>query len=101
MATSHLDRTSFAAGATAEHAAELKMAKYADLLQYYDFVAVAVETFGAWSTSALDFIKSLGRRITEVTGEKLETAYLLQRLSVTIQRCNAVCFAGSFKSDSN
>jgi hypothetical protein len=98
LAASHLDRTSVTAGAAAEHAAVLKTAKYSQLISYYDFVPIAVETLGSWSENALSFIKTLGKRLTEATGDSQETVYLLQRLSVVIQRCNAVCFNGSFKS---
>ena len=97
LAASHLDRTSVTTGAAAEHEASNKIQKYADILQYYDFVPVAVETLGAWSVGALSFIKQLGKRLQEATGEHMETAYLLQRLSVAIQQCNAVCFVGTFK----
>jgi len=47
------------------------------------------------------FVKTLGKRINEASGEQQETAYLLQRLSVAIQRCNEICFAGSFKQQSH
>jgi len=86
------------AGATAEHTAALKTIKYADIMHSYDFVPLAVETLGAWSDEALNFVKLLGKRISDATGDSQETAYLLQRLSVAIQRCNAICFAGSFES---
>jgi len=100
-AASHLERTSLVVGAAAERAAELKTSKYSDLMSTYDFVPVAVETFGAWSEDGLMFVKTLGKRITEASGEQQETAYLLQRLSVAIQRCNEICFAGSFKQQSH
>ena len=58
---------------------------------------VAVETMGSWSDNAMLFIKTLGKRITEATGDRQETFYLLQRISVAIQRCNAICFDGCFK----
>jgi len=93
-----LDRTSVTAGAAAEHAAELKMSKYSDLAAHYDFVPLAVETMGSWSDNALLFSKSLGKRLSEVTGDRQETFYLLQRISVAIQRCNAICFDGCFET---
>jgi hypothetical protein len=97
LAASHLERTSVTAGAAAEYAAELKTVKYSELISHYDFVPIAVETLGSWSGDALSFIKTLGKRLTEVTGDTQETFYLLQRLSVAIHRCNAICFIGSFK----
>ncbi len=97
MAASHIDRTSLTAGAAAEHTAVLKTTKYTDLLQHYNFVPVAVETLGAWSVSGLNFVKTLGKRLADATGDQLETAFLLQRLSVAIVRCNEMCFTASFK----
>ena len=75
MAASHLDRTSVTAGAAAEHAAVNKSIKYLSntvfILCNYDIVPVAIETLGAWSDNALIFIKQLGRRLTDATGEQL------------------------------
>jgi len=43
-----------------------------------------------------DFISALGHRISTHTDDPRETSFLFQRLSVTIQHFNAVCFANSF-----
>ena len=64
----------------------------------YDFVPLAVEILGSSGDGALNFVKLLGKRISDATGDNQETVYLLQRLPVAIQRCNAICFAGSFES---
>ena len=40
----------------------------------------------------------LGRRITAVTGERRATEFLLQRLSVAIQRGNAASILGTVDS---
>ena len=44
---------------------------------------------GALGDEAVDFIHKLGRRVVSVSGEKRATEFLLQRLSVAIQRGNA------------
>ena len=44
----------------------------------------------------IDFLNELGRRTSVVTGDKNETHYLFQRLSVAIQRGNAACFCDCF-----
>jgi len=41
------------------------------------------------------FVAELGRRMAAVTGDLRETAFLRQRLSVAIQRCNAIACRGS------
>jgi hypothetical protein len=42
------------------------------------------------------FLGELGRRLTIATDDPRETMFLFQRISIAIQRFNAVCFAGSF-----
>ena len=42
------------------------------------------------NSSGMELIKELGRCITIITGDPKETSYLFQRLSVAIQRFNAV-----------
>jgi hypothetical protein len=84
------------AGAAAEQAANRKNAKYSQLMSTHLFVPVAFETMGPINTTGMDFIKELGKRITLTTGDLKETSYLFQRLSVAIQRFNAIAFRGSF-----
>jgi len=79
MAQSYLHNTSRTAGATAEAAADKKTAKYAPLLHTYVFVPIAVETMGAINSDGLEFLGELGRRITQVTDDIRETAFLFQR----------------------
>ena len=55
-----------------------------------------VKTSGAWCFESAEFIEDLGRRITLITGEPLESTYLFQRISVTLQRGNAVAFHNTF-----
>ena len=43
-----------------------------------------------FAPSAKELIAMLGKRITERTGEKQATAFLSQRISIVIQRGNAV-----------
>ena len=58
------------------------------------FVPVAVETLGALGNGADELMRDLGRRISEVTRERRATEFLLQRLSVDIQRGNAASVLG-------
>ena len=48
------------------------------------FVPVAIETMGSWNNDSLNFVRSIGKKLTDVTGDPLETNYLFQRLSVAI-----------------
>ena len=59
---------------------------------------VAVETFGAWAPMGLKFVKEVGSRITETTGEARAKEYLFQSISIAIQRGNAASVAGTVPS---
>ena len=43
----------------------------------------------------LESISDLGRHLTQAIGETRESTFLFQRVSITIQRFNAVAFSGS------
>ena len=45
---------------------------------------------GAINSDGIQFLDDVGRRITQVTGHTRDKAFLYQRLSVVIQRYNAV-----------
>ena len=62
----------------------------------HTFIPMAFETFGPINSKGVDFFNTLGRRISACTSDMRETACLFQRLSLTIQRFNAVCLNGSF-----
>ena len=60
--------------------------------QRYDFVAIAVESLGPINEDGSIFLKEIGKRLTTISGDPRETSFLPQRISVTIQRYNAVAF---------
>jgi hypothetical protein len=99
MAESYLLATSSAAGAAAEGAADRKELKYQPLAHTHTFTPIAFETLGPINSKGKDFLNDLGRRISACTRDMRETAFLFQRLSLTIQRFNAVCIIGSFCFD--
>jgi len=94
-ATSHLPYTSIGAGEAAERATVSKRVKYSTITTSHDFVAVAMEAGGAWSSEGMQIILELGSRITAATHDPLETSYLFQRISVALQRGNAICLSGT------
>jgi len=57
---------------------------------------VAVETHEPLSVSSVSFLVDLGRKLSERTGKPLEVQFLLQRISVLIQRFNSVLFHETF-----
>jgi len=90
LAPSHVQTSATRAGAVAEQSEALKINKYASIAISHTFIPLAFETLGAWGKQAQQFVADLGRRITGVTGDKRETDFFRQRLSVAIQRGNAL-----------
>jgi len=60
---------------------------------------VAVGTAGTWNQSAVELIQDIGRRITAVTEDTIETVFLFQRLSNALQVGNAVTLLAVLKFD--
>jgi len=98
FAESHVQASGTRAGSAAEAAEVSKAQKYADITAGVDFVPVAIETSGTWGEQGFHLIREIGRRIAEVTHEPRATLFLRQRLSVAIQRGNAVCVMGTFRN---
>jgi len=86
-------------GAAAERAAELKISKYSFLDDKCVFQPIAVESLGPLNETVCQFLKDLGRRISAQSRDEREreSAFLFQRLSVVIQRFNAILFHNSFE----
>ena len=99
LAASYVAQSSVHAGKAAEIAVERKSAKYSGLSSSHTFIPVAVESLGPLADDAHCFITEIGRRMTFSTGDQRETTFLYQRISVAIQRYNAVCLANTFISD--
>jgi len=99
LAPSHVFNSAQKAGSAAVKAEASKSLKYASLAQTHHFIPLAMETLGAWGPQCSDFISEVGRRITRVTGEPKETAYLKQRLSIAIQRGNAISCRGTLPQE--
>ena len=79
----------------ATQAEHVKITKYAHLESSHLFVPFAVETSGVLGQAALDFVCDLGQRLHQITGEPRSKQYLLQRLSIAIQRGNAAAVLGT------
>lgn len=96
LAASYSSISSTSSGAVAEAAATRKTAKYTTLVDTYMFVPVAIETLGPLCGEAMSFLRELGRRLSERTEDPRETKFLFQRVSILLQRFNAVAFRASF-----
>ena len=90
LAASHLAESAVRAGPAAAKAEVAKTAKYAEIAVTHAFVPLAFETLGAWGVQCQKFVSELGWRIAIITGDTRETSYLRQRLSIAVQRGNAI-----------
>jgi len=100
LAPSHVQQSARQAGSAAVSAEGVKCAKYASLAVAHQFVPVAIETLGSMGPAGFKFISELGKRISAVSGDPRETAFLKQRLSLAVQRGNAVSILGTFSARS-
>ena len=99
FAPSYISGATNAAGAVAAMAEDRKKTKYICLEPKYSFTPVAI--LGAVGPQTLSFLKSLGNRLRQVTGEEKSFTYLLQRLSVAVQRGNSASVLGTLRPSSS
>ena len=92
LAESYVTGSAREAGAAAQLTDSHKEEKYANIGSQYLFAPIAVETLGPLNTSACQLFGNLGRKISSSSGEG---AFLFQRVSVLVQRFNAVLFHDS------
>ena len=98
LAASHRQITAYASGAASERAAMLKHIEYQAIEAVHDFVPIAVETLGPINNEGMSFLRELGGRLSTATRDLRETSFLFQRVSVCMQRANAIAFRGSFSN---
>jgi len=80
------------AGAAAQKTAQNKIHKYSKLASTHIFYPLAIETAGTWREMAIELTQEIGRHITTITEDIRETTFFFQRLSMALQRGNAVSF---------
>ena len=98
-AESHIADTVSTPGAAAHQAAQHKIAKYSKLASTHMFYPIAIETAGTWDDMAIELVQEIGRRTTVITQDTRETAFLFQRLSIALQRGNAVSFLNTMNTE--
>jgi len=83
----HVGNTATMRSVAAHKAAQNKTDSLANTHIFYLF---AVETAGTWHEMDIELIQETDRRITLVTQDTRKTTTLFQRLSIPVQRGNAV-----------
>ena len=95
LAPSNVDANSHEAGRSAAKAEKDKFSHYLELSATYIVTPIAMETLGSWGPIGLKFIKEIGSRIEQQTGEKRATSFLFQAISMAVQRGNVASIRGS------
>ena len=99
LASSYTPTTSVTPCGAAEVAATRKRAKYAQITQSHLFVPIVIETLGPINMDGQRFLDSLGERLSSVSGDRRETTFLYQKLSILIQIFNSIAFRGTLLPD--
>lgn len=95
FAPSYLESTSRHVGYAAKQAEDKKIRHYSELSNQFCFVPIGSETSGIIGKHGLNLIKKIGSKIADVTNEKRSTSYLIQRISIAIQKGNVVSILGT------
>ena len=90
-APSNLAASSRSSGGAATAAEERKVKKYDCLKTMYEVEPIGLETSGAFGHNAQKIVRKIGDKISAITGEKKSQEYLVQSLSIALQRGNARC----------
>ena len=96
LADSYVAAAARKAGSAAEAAATRKTAKYSNIQAHDIFQPVAVESLGPINASGRVFLSKLGRKLADQSGDDREVSCLFQRLSILIQRYNAILLHDCF-----
>ena len=99
FAQSHVDDTAIMAGAAANHAATKKDVQVSASSRHQHFCASYDRNWKRMGIQVIEFIEELGKRITAVTNEPIETQYLFHNIFMAIQRAIAVSFLNTFSED--
>lgn len=95
LAHSYINESSKKACSVADKAERYKHNHYILLKENHLFTPIAFESLGCMGPETRIFIKKLGSLMKKASGEPRSMDYLLQKLSIAIQRGNAACILGT------
>jgi len=99
LADSYVAAAASEANSAAEDAATRKTAKYSNIQARRIFQPVAVGSLGPINASGHVFLSKVGRKLADQSGDDREISFLFQRLSVLIQRYNAILVHDCFVNE--
>ena len=85
----------------AQQAGQYKITKFLVLASTHrpTFYPITIETAGTWDDVAIEIVQEMGSRTTFITQDTSETVFLFQRLSIALQRGNAVSFLNTINTE--
>jgi len=92
LSASYVDRAATDAGTVADMTSTRKTEKYSTLSSAYRFEPMAVENLGVFSSTTLNFISELGRRICVHTGDARQTSYIYSNAFLSCYNASTPCF---------
>ena len=98
FAPSYLPSAASGVGAVAAAAEERKKRKQSHLDQCHLFVPFANENTGVFGPETMEFLWEMGHRLQLVSADHNSTTYLIQKLSVAVQRGNTASVLGSARN---
>lgn len=99
VAQSYLSSSAHNPGTVAENAERRKHNHYSSLKSNYHFTPISFETFGCMGSDTKEFLTNLGRCLKRSTGESRTLNFILQKISIEIQRGNAASVLGTMPQD--
>jgi len=87
-------------GSAAAAAEARKLTHYQDLSRNYCVIPVAIETTGVAGPATAAFIKDMSKRLISSTGDPKAGVYFRERLSIAVQRGNAMSVSGTLETPS-
>ena len=95
IADSYLYLSAACARSAAKGATSRLEIKY-EALNYSDiFIPLAFETYRPINNKVTKFLQELGRRLRIISDDPRESAFFFQRISITLQRFNAIAFSNT------
>ena len=62
----------------------------------YFLTPIGFETLGSWGTDASAIVKEIGHKLAAQSGEQRAASFLIQKISIELQRRNACSILGTF-----
>ena len=73
-------------GSCTQSAESAKLRKYSTPTFSFLFSPLCIETLVAWGSGARSLVRQIGSRVMEQTGDNRATQFLIQKISLDVQR---------------